>query len=226
MARSRALVALALVTCFATSCSSAPSASESVLPAGTSGSDPAASATPSPSPPAGTHALPDTEGAALPPGSYTKADFTPQPTFRIGRGWHMGHDLAGFFDVQQKQDTLDVIAVQFARPYGADSANAVIRELKTTSGLKVTDRGRSTIAGRPAREIQVDSRNAHLTPARYTPIFSTAAGSLYIGSGRRLLVDFVETHGALVAVLVGGSVRNWAATMHATQPVVRSIHFL
>ena len=72
----------------------------------------------------------------------------------------------------------------------------------------------------------IDSRNPRLQPQRYTPIFSVAGGSLYIASGRRLLVDFVEPGGTLVAVLVGGSVRSWDATMRVAIPVVRSIRFL
>jgi hypothetical protein len=153
------------------------------------------------------------------------ADFSPQLSFRVAEGWRTGHNLAGFFDVQRRQDTPDVIAVQFARPVGPSGAEAAIRQLRRERDLRVTDQGDTIIGGLPAREVLIDSRNPHLTPAEYTAIFSVSAGSLYIGSGRRLLVDFVQTDGALVAVLVGGSRRNWDATMRAARPVLSSIRF-
>ena len=178
-----------------------------------------------PVPPIAPHALPDQEGAALSAGTVTKTDFRPQPVFRLGPGWHMGHDIAGFFDVQRHPNTPDVIAVQFAQVFNATTPAAVIHQLRRNKGLRVSDRGRTTVAGLPASEVQIDSRNPHLKPAKYTAMFSVAAGSLYIGSGRRMLVDFIQRPGGLVAVLVGGSVRNWAATLRAAQPVVTSIRF-
>jgi hypothetical protein len=137
----------------------------------------------------------------------------------------MGHDIAGFFDVQQRPNTPDVIAVQFALVFNAKTPEGAIRQLRRINGLQVTDRGQTTIGGLSASEVQIDARNPHLAPAKYTPIFTVSAGQLYIGSGRRLLVDFIRRPGAVVAILVGGSVRNWDATMRATQPVVRSIRF-
>jgi len=166
------------------------------------------------------------EGAGLPSGRFTKPDFSPRLSFRLDGRWHVGHDLAGFFDVQRHPGSLDVIAVQFALPLDATHSEAAIRQLRQTAGLHVTDRGRTNVGGLPAREVLIDSRDRHLTPARYTPIFSVAAGSLYIGSGRRLLVDFVETRGVLLAVLVGGSDRSWPTTVRAARPVVGSIRFL
>jgi len=223
MAQMRVLFTLAAASCLATSCSSsakAPASQPSERPVVTP------SSTEPPSLPAGTRALPTVEGGKLQPGRYMKADFSPRVSFQLGAGWHAGHDLAGFFDVQQGSDTLDVIAVQFAVPFDATRADDVIRQLRQSRGLTVTDHGSVTIARRTAHEVLIDSRNARLTPARYTAIFSTAAGSLYIGSGRRLLVDFVETGHALLAVLVGGSARSWNAATRAAQPVVRSIRLL
>src|SRR4051812_20563947 len=227
MARVRIVVALAAATCIATSCSSATSTPRSQTPdrPSPSTSSPSTSS-PGSSLPAGTRELPAVEGAGLPSGRFTKPDFSPRLSFRLESGWHVGHDLAGFFDVQRRPGSLDVIAVQFALPLDATTSEATIRQLRRTTGLHVTDRGRTHIGGLPAREVLIDSTNRHLTPAHYTPIFSVAAGSLYIGSGRRLLVDFVETRGVLLAVLVGGSDRSWPATLHAARPVVGSIRFL
>src|SRR3954465_1915215 len=221
MARIR-IVALAAATCIATSCSSATSTPRSQPPGRPSPS----TSSPGASLPAGTRELPAVEGAGLPSGRFTKPDFSPRLSFRLDHGWHVGHDLAGFFDVQRRPGSLDVIAVQFALPLDATRSEAAIRQLRRMAGLHGTDRGRTNVGGLPAREVLIDSSNPHLRPARYTPIFSVAAGSLYIGSGRRLLVDFVETPGALRAVLVGGSDRSWAAAIRAARPVVGSIRFL
>ena len=217
----RALVLVAATTCVAAGCASGTSSSHvahRIVP-------PSSSTPGTPLPP-GTHTLPDKEGTALPAGRFTKTDFQPQPVFELDTGWRVGHDIAGFFDVQQRSNTPDVIAVQFANVYGADTSADAVQQLHDTDGLRVTDRGRTTVGGLPATEVQIDSRNPQLTPAKYTAIFSVSAGSLYIGSGRRLVVDFVQRPGAVVAVLVGGSVRNWPATIRATQPVMRSIRFL
>src|SRR4051794_5157811 len=222
MARLRVLVVLAAATCVATSCSAGTPAPRS-RPADQPRSSASSSGT---TLPPGTSELPAVEGARLPSGRFAKPDFSPRLSFHLGRGWRVGHDLAGFFDVQRRPGTLDVIAVQFALPLDAIRSEAAIRQLRRTEGLRVTDRGRTNIGGLPAREVLIDSSNPHLRPARYTPIFSVAAGSLYIGSGRRLLVDFVETPGALLAVLVGGSDRSWAAAIRAARPVVGSIRFL
>ena len=218
----RMLVALAAATCIGTSCSSATPAPRSRPP-----DQPGPSASsPGPSLPAGTRELPAVEGAGLPSGRFTKGDFSPRLSFHLDAGWHVGHDLAGFFDVQHRPGSLDVIAVQFALPVSATRSEVAIRQLRRMAGLHVTDRGRTSVGGLPAREVLIDSSNPHLRPPKYTPIFSVASGSLYIGSGRRLLVDFVETRGALLAVLVGGSDRSWAAAMRAARPVVGSIRFL
>jgi hypothetical protein len=225
MAQTRVLLALAAASCIATSCSSSSAAPES-RPTDRPVVTPSSAEPSPPSLPAGTSELAADEGARLQPGRYVKTDFSPRLSFQLSRGWHAGHDIAGFFDVQRRQNSLDVIAVQFAVPFDATSATKVIRELRQEPGLKVTDRGRVTIGGRTAHEVLIDSRNPRLTPARYSAIFSTAAGSLYIGSGRRLLVDFVETGHALLAVLVGGSVRSWDAATRAATPVLRSIRFV
>src|SRR4051812_36509717 len=176
MARVRIVVALAAATCIATSCSSATSTPRSQTPdrPSPSTSSPSTSS-PGSSLPAGTRELPAVEGAALPSGRFTKAEFSPRLSFHLDRGWHVGHDLAGFFDVQRRPGSLDVIAVQFALPVNASGAAAAIRQLRHSSGLRVTDRGRMNVGGLPAREVLLDSSDPPLTPARYTPIFSVAA---------------------------------------------------
>jgi hypothetical protein len=222
MARARTLVALTAAACIATACTSGAPVSRTQP-----STQPSASASPSGATlPAGTRELPAGEGAALAAGSYTKPDFLPRLSFRVDRGWHAGHDLAGFFDVQRRPNTPDAIAVQFALVFSAATPAAAIRELRETVDLRVTDRGQTTIGGHAAHQILIDSRDPHLTPARYTAIFSVASGSLYIGSGRRLLVDLVRFPGSLVAVLVSGSVRSWPAAIRAAGPVVDSIRFL
>src|SRR4051812_49320435 len=182
MARSRVLVALAVAACIATSCSSATSAPRSAPPVQPGSTASSSASSPSPSLPAGTRALPAAEGAALPSGRFTKADFSPRLSFHLDRGWHVGHDLAGFFDVQRRPGSLDVIAVQFALPIDATRSEAAIRQLRRMEGLQVTDRGRTNIAGLPAREVLIDSSNPHLQPPQYTAIFAVVSRSLYIGS--------------------------------------------
>src|SRR3954462_12400652 len=133
MARIR-IVALATATCIATGCSSATPTPRSQPPGRPSPS----TSSPGSLPP-GTRELPAVEGAGLPSGRFTKPDFSPRLSFRLDRGWHVGHDLAGFFDVQRRPGSLDVIAVQFALPLDATHSEAAIRQLRQTAGLHVTD---------------------------------------------------------------------------------------
>src|SRR3954463_12431248 len=163
MARIR-IVALAAATCIATSCSSATSTPRSQP----HGQPSPSTSSPGSSLPPGTRELPAVEGARVPSGRFTKPDFSPRLSFRLESGWHVGHDLAGFFDVQRRPGSLDVIAVQFALPLDATRSEAAIRQLPRMEGLQVTDRGRTKIAGLPAREVLIDSSNPHLRPPNYT----------------------------------------------------------
>jgi hypothetical protein len=61
----------------------------------------------------------------LPPGRYTRAQFSPRITFELDGPWFSVNRVTGFFDVQQEVGSPDVIAVQFGKPdrvYGADGS--------------------------------------------------------------------------------------------------------
>ena len=53
-------------------------------------------------------------GEPRPPGRYPKSGFTPAITHALNGDWQAIQDATGFFDVQQRVGTPDVIAVQFA----------------------------------------------------------------------------------------------------------------
>jgi hypothetical protein len=65
-------------------------------------------------------------GEPLDAGRYTRAGFEPAITIELDGSWQAVQLASGFFDVQQRVGSPDVIAVQFARPigiYGADGTS-------------------------------------------------------------------------------------------------------
>jgi hypothetical protein len=207
--------------------------SAALLLAGCSGSS--AKDDPSSTPTSSAASSPPTAGAPrslddaadpLPRGRYTKPGFGPALSFRVGTGWHAVQDAAGFFDVEQRPGTLDVVAVQFARFPGTPTAADVLGQLRTRDGLQVGDATAIRIGGAPATRVVVDNADPDLHAQRFTEALSLEAGPLSIASGRRLQIDLVDTPDGLLAVLVGGSVRQWARTEQLAAPVVRSVRLL
>jgi hypothetical protein len=173
-------------------------------------------------------------GQELEPGRYTRDDFEPRVTFEVSTGWTAQQVAPGFFDVQQGVGTLDVIAVQFARPLGfADSATSMVQTssaadavaaLQANSDLTVTQPDATEVGGLDAIRVAVETTDpADTQPPIMRPVLSVAAGPISIASGRRLAVTLIETPEGLLAILVGGSVANWGATLSAAGPVVESI---
>ena len=208
----RLLVTGVLVAVAATACSGG-------------GSTPAADRTDSPTPSSTVAAFAEST-TPLAPGRYSKAGFAPALSFAIAApGWVPAQDADGFFDVERRPGTLDVIAVQFARPTGADTAGALLRRLDEQPGLTIGAPSATSIGGRPATRVIVDNTDPHLQAQRFATAFSVAAGPISVASGRRLQLDLVDTADGLLAVVVGGSVRRWQAATKAADPILASIRF-
>ena len=203
-----------------------------VCGAGCSGSSPAGQPATSPSPtsPAASTS-PATGGARsldgapdpLPAGRYTKPGFAPAVSFHVTAGWHAVQDVPGFFDVERQPGSLDVIAVQFARPTGARTAREAVAQLRHRHGLVVRSTAQQRIGGAAAVRIVVDNADPDLQAQRFADALTVEAGTLSLGSGRRLQIDLIDTSDGLLAILVGGSVRRWASTQRVAEPVVRSV---
>jgi hypothetical protein len=174
-------------------------------------------------------------GQVLEPGRYTRDDFEPRITFEVAEGWTAEQVGPGFFDVQQGVGTLDVIAVQFARPLAfADSGTSTVETasatdavaaLQANSELTVTVQEPVMIGERAGVQVWVETTDPVDTqPPIFRPVLTVAAGPISIASGRRLQVTLVETPGWLLAIMVGGSVANWGATLSTALPVVQSVH--
>jgi hypothetical protein len=159
----------------------------------------------------------------LPSGRYAKPDFTPALSFGVGAGWHAVQDSPGFFDVQREPGTLDVVAVQFARLPDVSTARDVLDELRGRDGLTIRSTEEHRLGGLPATRIVVDNVDPDLQAQDFTDALTAEPGTLSIASGRRLQIDVMDTPDGLLAILVGGSVRRWAATERVAEPVVQSV---
>lgn len=164
-------------------------------------------------------------GGEIPPGTYTRSAFAPRVTFELGPGWTAEQLAAGFFDVEQDAGSVDVIAVQFGQVVGHDSAQAAATAIAENVNL-VVQSGPEEVAlgGNSGIQVTVDTVDPPDTqPPVFRQVVSVAAGPLSIASGRRLQLTFVDTDAGVLAVLVGGSIRNWDATLEAVTPVLDSL---
>jgi hypothetical protein len=164
----------------------------------------------------------------LPPGEYTRAEFTPAITFTLTEGWRAVQLLDGFFDVQQQVGSPDVIAVQFARPsavHGTDgqsveatTAQEAAEALRANEKFEVFGDNEAHVSGMDGQVIEIENAgDAHAT------VMAVPPGPLGIDPGRRLWVAFLDTPDGLLAVMVGGSVEEWQEALDAAEPVLESI---
>jgi hypothetical protein len=166
-------------------------------------------------------------------GTYTRAGFEPAITFEIGEAdagrWTAVQSFEGFFDVQEGVGTPDVIAVQFARVVAVFGAGAAavpvtraaeaIAALESNPGLAVVEASPAVMAGHEGRGVTVD----HVGPETSSPVIAVPPGPISILPGRRLWLGFFDTTSGLVAILVGGSIVQWAEAVTAAQPILASV---
>lgn len=167
-------------------------------------------------------------GEPLPPGRYTRTGFEPPITLELNGGWQAVQDASGFFDVQQRVGSPDVIAVQFANVLGvwgdggtatvADGHEDAARILGENPDLLVVESSESRIGGMTGSQVTVDTRGEQ--PAS---VLQVAPGALQIDPARRLWIAFFDTDAGLLAIMVGGSVAEWQAALDAAEPVLESV---
>lgn len=159
----------------------------------------------------------------LEPGRYTREGFTPALSLELSGPWYAVQGLPGFFDVQLDPGTLDVIAVQFARPSDATTVAEAVEGLKARDDLIIGEPEPVTMGGLPGTRVVLETTDPDIEAERFVQVLRVPAGPLSIASGRRLQVDFFDTADGLLAVLLGGSVREWQRTQETADPVLRSI---
>lgn len=164
-------------------------------------------------------------GTLLEPGRYKKSNFVPSLSFEVGEGWTAEQAAVGFFDIQDDPGSLDVVAVQFANT-AADSEFSLIDAMANNAFLEVSEPEQVTIGGSAFQQVVIDTVDpVDADPPIFRPVFNIAAGPLSIASGRRLQVSLMDTPDGVLAILVGGSIAEWEATLEAATPVVESIEF-
>jgi hypothetical protein len=186
-------------------------------------------ATPTPSASGGAMELQSSRSTALAPGRYTRTGFQPQITFAVEtRDWYAVQLFNGFFDIQQDVGSLDVIAVQFARPsalFGAGGeavpappAGGAADILRANPSLKVIETSTSQIGGLHGFQVTVEH-----AAGEAAQVIAVPPGPLSILPGRRLWMAFFDTPTGLLAIMVGGSVAKWEEALAAAEPVLESI---
>jgi hypothetical protein len=214
-----ALTGLVAVACAAPTPTPSPSAPPTASPVpsscctATPGQSVALSATPLPGP-----------GRELAPGTYANTDFQPSITFTVGAGWTAEQQLTGFFDIQDEPGSLDVVAVQFTRATGTDTAEDAAADIEGRANLAVTAREEVTIGGLSGIRITADTTDpADSDPVIFRPVLNTPPGPISIGSGRRLQVNLFTTPDGVLAILVGGSIAQWDRAVQLSEPVLESV---
>ena len=164
-------------------------------------------------------------------GRYTRPDFEPRITFEVAGGtWTAVQVFDGFFDIQQRVGSPDVIALQFARPiglFGADGLEVPLAEaaiaapiLRGNPGLTVVEASGVSIAGLPGAGVTVDYAGG---VDGFAPILRVPPGPVSILPGRRLWIGCFDTRAGVLAVMVGGSIAGFAEAVTAAQPVMASL---
>lgn len=164
----------------------------------------------------------------LAPGRYTRASFRPRIVFELDEGWSTGTLANGFFDVQQQQDTPDVIAVQFGNvtgvvqgtpaPLAPRTADAMARAIAKNPALMVLGESESRLGGRSGYTVEVENAGA-----THASILDVPVGRLGIDTGRRLWISLFDTAAGVLAVMVGGSVADWDHALAVAEPVLESV---
>jgi hypothetical protein len=158
-------------------------------------------------------------------GRYRHETFDPSFTFEVPTGWFAVQDVPAFFDVEQEVGALDVIAVQFARPSDLGTADGAAETIEARSGLVLSELRGITLGGLPGTRFVVDAADPDLDAQRFVPVLSIPLGPISIASGRRLELRLIDLPSGLFGALVGGSVRDWAATIASAEPILASIAF-
>ena len=164
---------------------------------------------------------------SLPAGTYVRSGFEPPITITLDDGWRAVQLFDGFFDVQQRVGTPDVIAVQFARPLGIggvdgddlpQSSEAAVELVRTNPGLSEVESSSSLVGGLSGHQITVENSGTE-----HASIFEVSVGQLGIDPGRRLWMAFFDTDAGLLAIMVGGAIDSWEEALATAEPVLESI---
>lgn len=159
------------------------------------------------------------------PGRYRRAGFEPPFTIDVPDGWFAVQDVPGFFDLERDVGSLDVTAVQFARPSDLTSAATAAETIGARGGLAIDGPAAIEVGGLSGVRFVVDAAHSDIDAQVFVPVFEIAMGPISIASGRRLELRLVDTAAGLLAVLLGGSVRSWEAARVAADPILGSIRF-
>jgi len=163
-------------------------------------------------------------GETLIPGRYSRAAFEPRVTFEVEDGWTAQQVAAGFFDIQQDPGSLDVIAVQFGNVVGPSTAAEAVAEVQSHDQLEVTRSDEVTVDGIEGRRITVETSDPATTqPPIFRQVLTLRAGPISIASARRLQLTLLDTSNGVLAIMVGGSIREWDRTLELAMPVVESV---
>jgi hypothetical protein len=159
------------------------------------------------------------------PGRYRREGFEPSFTIVVPDGWFAVQDVPGFFDLERETGTLEVTAVQFARPSDLASAATAADTIRARTGLVVDGPAAIEVDGLEGVRLVVDAEDADIAAQAFVPVFEIGLGPISIASGRRLELRLVDTSAGFLAILIGGSVRSWERARTAAEPILDSIRF-
>jgi hypothetical protein len=188
-----------------------------------------APATPSPAGATASSAARDLPTAGpLEPGRYTRSGFEPPITFDIDDGWSVGSVAEGFFDVQQRSGTPEVVAVQFGRVDGVIGADGAVVQpgsaeqaagaIADNPAVEVLGQDASRLGGLEGHVVEVENDGT-----AHAAILEVPAGRLGVDPGRRLWIALFDTTDGVVAVMVGGSSGGWDEASALAEPVLESV---
>jgi hypothetical protein len=163
-------------------------------------------------------------GTELEAGRYTNQAFTPRVEFSVDEGWTTVQQTAGFFDIQDVPNSLDVVAVQFGNVVGADSAKVAANALADNDEFVNGGVEGVEIDGYDGFRVTLEPTDPLDTnPVVFHPVIRLTPGDVSIASARRLELTLLDVDGDVLAIMVGGSVAEWDHALEISGPVIESI---
>ena len=181
-------------------------------------------------------------GGVVPAGRYALRGFDPRITVDLDGSWESLAQRNGYTSLVQVSrptgsnpylaGTLVLITLVDSVTAGTDSsikpttANEAVDSIKQSLGSWVIETHDSQIGGLDGKQLTVERPGSGPPMSRdVVGVIGAPAGAIVLTPGRRLWIAFFTTQQGVVAIVVGGSIEGWDATLAAAEPVLEEIRF-
>jgi hypothetical protein len=138
------------------------------------------------------------EGAEMAPGRYLNREFNPDVVFEVGEGWHKGHDVREFFDVQGHGGLVGWARPAFLTDRDGERRRAV--ELLAADAVELII-GKPELHCRESSPVDmggIEARSLTCEPETGEEVFGGKEGEFATTGGTILRISVFEVKGILM----------------------------